>query len=67
MYQVCTKARTAKHDKWINAEIFDLLKEKRKTWFDMSRKERTNCAVKVDNNRLCKRIKKAIKKAVLDY
>ena len=62
-----TKARTVKRDKWISAEISDLLKEKRKTWFDMSRKERTNRAVRVDYNRLCKRTKKAIKKAVQDY
>ena len=56
-----------KRDKWISAEIIELLKTKKKTWFDMSRKERKNRAVRLEYNRMCKMTKKAIKKAVCDY
>jgi len=56
-----TKARPVKRDKWISAEISDLLKEKRKTWFDMSRKERRNRAIRVEYNIMCKKIKKGLR------
>ena len=62
-----TKARPAKRDKWISSEISKLLKEKKKLWFNMSRKERRNRDVRVEYNRLCKRTEKSIKRAVLDY
>jgi len=62
-----TKARPVRRDKWISAEITDMLKEKRKSWFEMGRKDRKNRAVRTAYNKLCKRTKKAIKKAVRDY
>ena len=55
-----TKARPVRSDKWISAEISELLKKKRKTWFDMSRKDRKYRAVRVEYNRLCKNTKKAV-------
>jgi hypothetical protein len=62
-----TKSRPVKRDKWITAEISNLLKERKKTWFDMSRKTRRTRAIRVEYNRMCKKTKKVIKKTVCDY
>ena len=40
-YVPWTIARPVRRDKWISAEISNLLKEKRKTWFVMSRKKKS--------------------------
>jgi len=66
-YVPLTKYKPMKREKWMTTEIADLIKTKRKKWFEMSRKERKNKSVRAEYNKLCKKAKKTIKKAVLSY